>query len=173
MKPSLQQLRSMIGASEPNFQRPKTEFSLFPSGFPQGCLVEITGFGKTSVLAAFLKENSQFKVAWIERALSINPYSLLQHGVHLEKVLFIEAKTEIAWCLTQALQAGCFQVIVVSNEKFSEKDLRRYQLSTEKCASHFFLLNEDIHNSWAIALQLRTHRDKKKLQLEILKQRGV
>jgi hypothetical protein len=185
LKPSIDELRQLIGSSE-SYEKEKSSFSLFSEGFPLGAIVEISGTGKTELVAQFLKEHPDFKIAWVEENISINPYALRQKGVKLNNLLFIEAKKELSWCLAQALNSGCFQAVVtgssaigssvavnnLNDKKFSEKDLRRFQLLSEKCKSHFFLLSEKPHNSWVPHLQLEVAKTKSQLEIAILRKRG-
>lgn len=171
VKPSLQELRHLIGAVE-NQDRERSSFSLFPEGFARGSILELSGPGKTELTALFLREHPEFKVAWIEKELTINPYALLQKGVKTENILFIEAGKELSWCLTQALQSGCFQALI-TNTAFEEKDLRRYQLLAERSQAHFFLLSKEIHPSWVPNLQLKIQKKKQGLEIKTLRKRGM
>lgn len=182
VKPSLQELRHLIGAVE-NLERERSSFSFFREGFPKGSIIEMSGPGKTELVALFLKEHPEFKVAWIEREMTINPYALFQKGLKTENVLFIEAGNELAWCLNQALQSGCFQVLVTNsvtnlaktttNSISDEKDLRRYQLLAERSQAHFFLLSENLHQSWVPNLQLKIKKNKLGFDIETIKKRGI
>ena len=175
VKPSLDELRQLIGSSE-SYEKAKSSFSLFSDGFPLGAVIEISGTGKTELVAQFLKEHPDFKIAWVEENISINPYALRQKGVKLNNLLFIEAKKELSWCLTQALNSNCFQAVITGDTKFSEKDLRRFQLLSEKCKSHFFLLSEKPHNSWVPHLQIEVSKSmakqKSDLNIHVLRKRG-
>lgn len=177
VKPSLQELRQLIGAVE-HVERERSSFALFQEGFPKGAIIEVSGSGKTELVALFLKEHPDFKVAWIEKEITINPYALFQKGLKTENVLFIEAKEQLEWCLNQALQSGCFQAIVTTteaatNSSFDEKDLRRYQLLSERSQAHFFLLSENLHQSWVPNLQLKVKKKKLGFNIETIKKRGM
>src|SRR4051812_16379871 len=104
-KPSLQELREKVGAIL-DTHRLRSSFSLLADGFPQRALIEVSGFGKTELITHFLKEHPDFKTAWIEPQITINPYALFQRGLPLEQILFIEARDHLQWCLSQALQSG-------------------------------------------------------------------
>lgn len=176
VKPSLQELRQLIGSVE-TLQRERSSFSLFQEGFPKGCIIELAGPGKTEVVSHFLQEHPDFKVAWVEKEMSINPYALFQKGVRMENIIFIEAGKQLAWCLNQALQSGCFQALV-TNTKFTnsmndEKEMRRYQLLAERSQAHFFLLSENLHQSWVPQLQLQIQKKKIGFNIETIKQRGT
>jgi hypothetical protein len=174
IKPSLQELRQLVGAlgAVDESQRKKSAFSLFQGGFHLGSFVEIFGAGKTQLISQFLKEHQEFKTLWIETEISINPYGLFQKGVKVQNVLFIEAKKEMNWCLTQGLNSGCFNVTVIHGQTFNEKELRRIQLLNEKNQSHVFLLSEAPHKSWVPQLQLNVTKHKEEITIEIHRQRG-
>lgn len=172
-KPSLEELRQLIGSSQ-LLQREKSDFSLFQEGFPKGSIIELCGVGKTELVSLFLKEHPDFKTVWIEREFSANPYALFQKGVRMENVLFIEAGKQLAWCVNQALQSGCFQALVTNldgDRRTEEKDLRRYQLLAERSGAHFFLLSEELHQSWVPNLQLKIARNNAGFAIETAKRR--
>ena len=183
VKPTIAQLREMIGASE-NQLKERSSFSLYPEGFSQGSIVEVTGPGKTQWLATFLKEHPEDKVAWVEREISINPYALFQKQVVLKNILFIEAKEQMMWCLTQALESGCFKTFIVGDYPFNEKEMRRCQLLAERQQTHFFMLTENsdqvdqadrtgrANRSWVPGLKLQISKNKNELQVLTLKKRG-
>jgi hypothetical protein len=153
-------------------ERERIKFSLYPAGFLTGSVVELAGVSKTEFLSLFLCEHADFKVAWLEDNITINPYALFQKGVRLENLLFVEAKKEMSWCLTQILQSGCFQAVVVSNQRFIEKDLRRYQLLSERGNLNFFILSEKFHQSWVPNLQLEIFKEENNLGIRTYKKRG-
>lgn len=171
-KPTIDQLRALIGVHE-RHQKNTASFSLYEEGFAAGTVAEIYGHGKTEFLTHFLREHRELKVAWVEPEMTINPYALHQRQVDLKNVLFIEAQKEMAWCLGQALQSGCFQVLVVSGARFSERELRRFQLLSERAASHFFLLSEKPHSSWVPSVQIEVQKSRDNLRVITHKRRGV
>lgn len=171
-KPSIAELRQMIGALS-STERPRQSFSLYPEGFFTHSLIELTGPQRTEFIALFLKENPQMKVAWIEETITINPYALKQKGVAVDAILFVEGKKEITWSLSQILNSGCFQVVVAENFHFSEKDLRRFQLLTEKTLPHLFLISETPSASWVPHLQLHVTKHSQEWEIKTLRKRGL
>ena len=180
VQPNLEALRRLIG--DHGFEeRERRAFSLYPPGFAVGSVIEACGEGKTEMIAHFLREHPDFKVAWLERELSVHPYALWQRGVNLMNVLFVEAGAEIFWALTQVLATGGFQAVIVSDEVFAEKDLRRLQLLAEKSQASFFILSEVFHSSWVPQLQLtvgrRAHTQAQthgaELDIRVSRKRGV
>ena len=159
VKPTIAQLRELIGATKAD-DRPRHSCSLYPAGFAAGSFIELTGSQRTEFTAQFLSENPELKVAWVEESITINPYALKQKGVCLDNILFVEGKKDLAWCLNQVLGSGCFQIVVTENSRFHEKDLRRFQLLSEKAQNHFFLLSANPTPSWVPHLQLKTSKVK-------------
>lgn len=172
VKPSLAELRQLIGATQWT-DRPRQSFSLYPEGFFTGSFIELTGPQRTEFTALFLKENPQMKVAWIEETISINPYALKQKGVDVDAILFIEGKKDITWSLSQVLSSGCFQIVVAENFRFAEKDLRRFQLLSEKTLNHFFLLSPQSSSSWVPHLQLQITKSDNQWDIQTLRKRGM
>ena len=172
VKPSLAELRELMGASAMQ-ARPRHYCSLYPDGFSVGSLVELTGTGKTEFTALFLKENPQLKTAWVEESITINPYALKQRGVNLDSLFFVEGGKETLWSLNQVLSSGCFQVIVCENTRFTEKDLRRFQLLSEKTQNHFFLLSKESSASWVPQIQLKVSKYDKQWDVHTLRKRGA
>lgn len=172
VKPTIAELRELIGATKPD-DRPRHACSLYPEGFAVGSFVELTGSQRTEFTAQFLSENPELKVAWVEESITINPYALKQKGVCLDHILFIEGKKDLAWCLNQVLGSGCFQIVVTENSRFQEKDLRRFQLLSEKAQNHFFLLSANPTPSWVPHLQLKTRKIDNQWSVQALRKRGA
>lgn len=171
-KPSIAELRQLIGATK-HEDRPRHSFSLFPAGFLPGSLIELTGPRRTEFTALFLKENPQLKVAWVEETITINPYALKQKGVSLDNFFFVEGKKDTVWCLNQILGSGCFQVVVAENTHWNEKDLRRFQLLSEKSQNHFFMLSDKSSVSWVPHLQLHIGTNEYGWDIQTLRKRGA
>lgn len=156
----LQELRSRLGLLESPSQRETFSFSRFPGGLPRGGLVEISGFGKTESVAAFLAENPQLRAAWVESRFSLLPSALQQRGVDLSKIFFVEGKEQSAWAATLLLRSQIFPAIVYQappppRPREAEKELRRFQLLAERSATTMFLLNEEpLQEAWPIRLSL-------------------
>jgi hypothetical protein len=172
VKPTIEELRQLIGSGSID-NKERSSFSLYPKGFQVGSITEICGSGKSQAVAIFLKEHSDYKAAWIEEKITINPYALFQKGVKLENILFIEAQDQMNWCVDQALQSGCFKVLITQDPEIKEKELRRYQLIAEKNHSHFFLLSEKLQSSWVPQLQLKVIKSASGIEFEIVRKRGL
>ena len=154
----LRALREEIGAIDGSAAKPCSKFTLMQEGLPLGAIVEVVGHGKTEFVVQFLKEHPEFKIAWIEKEMSLNPFALLQRDLKLEQFLFIEAATHGIWALQQILNSQCFQAIVVSGFEFDFKQLRRFQMLTERSQGHFFILAKDFDTSWVPQVQIEVQR---------------
>lgn len=172
VKPSIAELRELIGATKHD-DRPRHSFSLYPAGFTTGSFIEITGSQRTEFTALFLREHPELKIAWVEDSITINPYALKQKGVCLDNILFVEGKKDTVWCLSQVLSSGCFQAVITENSRFNEKDLRRFQLLSEKAQNHFFLLSASPSASWVPHLQLKVSKTAGEWDVQALRKRGA
>jgi hypothetical protein len=159
---ALRLLREKIGAIDGTLAKPCSKFSLVSTGLPQGAVIEVKGFGKTEFVVQFLKEhlqeNPQHRVAWLEKQITLNPFALLQRGLKLEQILFVEASRDGLWALQQVLNSQCFQTIVVTGFSFDFRELRRFQMLNERSQGHFFILNDEFHESWVPQMQIEVQR---------------
>lgn len=182
---NLAHLRSIPGLL-PSVPAPREAlpFSGLKGGVPRGAVIEVCGphgSGKTEFVLKFLSENPKLRVAWIEEQLSVYPCALPQHGVELNRVLFVDGGRELLWCAHQALRSRLFKVVVVSG--FGEArvqgtrdaqrgvELRRLQLAAEQSGSTLILLSEEPtrRGAWPISVQVQVQRPK----LQIIKNRGM
>lgn len=104
---------------------PKTylPFSLVEGGLPQGGLIELSGSnggGKQEALMRFLAENPSLPVAWLEEGTTTYPCAFPQHGVSLERLLFVNAEaahaeqsSRLLECAHQVLRSQVFGVLVL------------------------------------------------------------
>lgn len=187
---SLAHLRSLPGVL-PSVPAPREAlpFSGLKGGVPRGAVIEVCGSdgsGKTEFVLKFLSENPKLRVAWIEEQLSVYPCALPQHGVELNRVLFVEGGSELIWCAHQVLRSRIFKVVVVSGfggvrvngtrERTSDEqrgiELRRLQLAAEQSGSTLILLSEapTRRGAWPISVQVQVQRQKK---VQIIKNRGM
>lgn len=164
----LEQLKHLVARRT---EKESVAFSLLPSGIPKGAITEISGQGKTEFVLHFLKENPQLITAWVEKNFSAYPFAFSQHGVNLDRVLFIEGESSLDWCVYQALRTTRIQVVVMYCEKLHLKSLRRIQLQSEKSQAITFWLTDEPKEAWPVALRLTVERDGEHLTPHILKQR--
>ena len=166
-KETLAKLRQMIGALDGSMPKEGHFFTLLGESLPKGGVVEFCGAGKTSAWVEFLREHPQLRVVWLECELSLYPLALLQRDIDLERIFFLDEKSgsreNFVWALHQILQSHVFDVVTIVNMKFSETELRRWQLLAERSKQIVILLSQEPHASWVPALQIEVKRDQKDL----------
>jgi hypothetical protein len=140
-KPTLQELKAMLGMQERRIQSESYAFSVLPGGLAKSGMTEVTGEGKTELVMKFLEEHPDFNVAWVESEWTVYPEAFPQHGVDLDRVLFVEAEDDFCWASLQLLRSGLFQVLVLSGDQtYSDRILRRIQIESEKAGAVTLLL---------------------------------
>jgi hypothetical protein len=149
-----------------SFERATLPASFWAPGIPRGALTAISGrhgLGKSGLVARLLAENPTARAAWIEESFTLHPCALVPAGVALDRVLFIEAGSELLWTARQVLETGLFDIVLLlagSSRLIPDPELRRLQLVAEKSSSCVLLLSEETRRSWPITLQLsppKTH----------------
>lgn len=166
----LQELRARLGAFASHSPLEAFPYSRLPSGIPRGILAEITGSGKTESIAQLLAENPALRVAWIESRFSLLPSALSQRHVSLEKIFFVEAGGEASWAAGAVLRSGLFPLVVYHAPYGEERELRRFQLLSEKAGSTMILLGEKpADRAWPIRLSLACAGPR----LSVVRSRGV
>lgn len=148
----LDDLKKRLSAWSP-MEKPRLSWSLLPEGIPQGAVVELSGSGKTTALAHFLQENPQ-KTAWLEKNFSLFPSALAQLHLSLEQFHFFHTKENSTWAATALLRSQLFPFLVYHAPHGGEKELRRFQLLSERSKTTFFLFSQKPSLAWPIALSL-------------------
>lgn len=152
------ELRRQIGAIDGTAKKEVVRFSGYEAGFPKSAVVEIAGSGKTELVAQFLSEHPELRVAWIESELSVFPLALMQRKVAMGRVLFVEGGANCLWTAQQVLQSQLFHVVVLSHLHVDERILRKLQLATEKSEAMVLSLNANLSSSWVSRLQIEVSR---------------
>jgi hypothetical protein len=168
---ALQALRAQIGAIDTSQKSESFSSASIQSHIPCGALVEIVGPARTQVMVSILAEQQKATNAlalWSESDFSVYPIGLLQKGVNLSRLLFVECDKAATWALGQALQSQIFPIIVAANFNFHEKDLRRFQLMSERSRATTFLLSEKRQPSWVPQLVLEAEGD----EVTVIRRRG-
>lgn len=129
-----------------------------PSGIPKGAITEVTGSGKTEFVQNFLAEHPSLTVAWIEKSFSIFPYSFVQRGVRLSRLLFVDAQKDVEWTALQILRAQAFGAVVIYGGDMDLQGLRRLQLAAEKSDVCAIWLTPEPQSHWATSLQVTVRR---------------
>lgn len=140
--PILEELRARLGVFDTHLQRESLPFSRFAPGLPRGALVELTGPGKTTLVAQFLAENSGLRAAWVESRFSLLPSAFPQRSVDLEKIFFVEGGKNSAWAAATILRAQLFPILVYHAPYGCERELRRFQLLSERSSTTMILLGQ-------------------------------
>lgn len=166
--PILEELRARLGVFDTHFQRESLPFSRFAPGLPRGALVELTGPGKTSLVAQLLAENAGLRAAWVESRFSLLPSALPQRSVDLEKIFFVEGGKHSAWAAATILRAQLFPILVYNAPYGCERELRRFQLLSERSSTTMILLGSKPlgERAWPIKVSLLVARGR---ELTLLK----
>ena len=163
-------------------------YALVEGGLPQGGLIEISGTaggGRIEALLRFLAENAGLQAAWVEEGATIYPCAFPQHGVGLERVLFVNAepahpqqKSPLLDCAHQILKSGIFGALILIPTTVPhagrppgigveiirgaprEIELRRLQIAAEKSGTTVFIVREkpSVECTWPLAVQLCVSR---------------
>lgn len=149
------ELRAQVHA---HYQKETLSCSLVAQGIPRGAITEISGIGKTELAVRLIAEHPGLRVAWIEEQMSIFPFGLLQRGIGLDRVLFVDAGPDLAWSVLQVLKAQIFPVVVVYAEDLDLNTLRRVQLASETANAATIWLANAPKNLWPVSLQLQSYR---------------
>ncbi len=169
MKPSLNELRHLSHQICATSQPGMLPFPGLPQGIPRGTLTELCGppgCGKTELLIRFLILSPSLHAAWIEKGLTLYPFTLFENRIEPSRVLLIDLSGANAadphWIARQALSTPGFPVVVLSQISATEIEMRRLQLFARKAQAQIFFLNEvptpARKGGWAITTQLRVHR---------------
>ena len=166
---SLAEIKALI---QTKTQRQTLPFSLLSSnGLPKGPITAVTGPGKTEFALQLLAEHPELKAAWIEERFSVFPFAFLQKNVSLNRVLFIDAASEIFWATLQALRAQIFEVVIFYCESCDENALRRIQLEAERSQAATLLLTTAQNALWPVSMQIEMVRENQTLRAEVIRQR--
>jgi hypothetical protein len=174
---ALAALREQIGAIDGSRKTEGYSSEWVSAHIPRGALVEIVGAARTELMVHLLaeqqKESSEARALWVEADFSVYPIGLVQKGVELSRLLFVEAPKDSAWVLGQALQAQVFPFLIASDFQFHEKDLRRFQLLSERAHATTFLLSSERRQSWVpqLVLEASPSEEGGEIEVNILRQR--
>ena len=164
----LEKLKHLVSGKT---ERETYPFSLLPTGIPKGSITEVSGVGKTELVLQFLKENSELRVAWIEKTFSAYPFAFLQSEIDLKRILFMDGQKDLDWCVYQALRAQVFQAVIVYSPDIELNSLRRIQLQSEKALASTIWLTNEPKGAWPVSLRLQVHKDEDGIHTTLLKRR--
>lgn len=119
------------------------------------------GGGKTELVMQVIEQNREMRVAWIEKELTIYPFSFAQKKISMNRVLFVEAGKQEMWSASHCIRSQLFDLVVVRAESLCEMDLRRLQLAAEKAQVSVILLTSAPirEGAWPLSEQLAVLRD--------------
>jgi len=152
-------------------EKERLAFSLFKPGLPQGGITALWGCGKTELAVQFLAEHPESQAAWIEEKLSVFPFGFLQKHIQLQRILFVESKTQTEWATLQILKSQAFPIVILYSENCEARPLRRFQLAAERSQTCFIWLTTKPPAGWMVSLSLYVQRTSTGLQTQLLKQR--
>ena len=172
MTQTFAELKNLIGTLEGSSLREDWPCSDTTMGLPKGAITQVCGAGKTEFVVRFLREHSGLRVAWVEPNLSIYPCGLLQRGINLNRVLFIEAGNEFPWVVQQVFKTSLFEIVILTSTIEDFKMLRRFQLAAEKAHASLIILSEAFSNAWPVALQLKsTRKQGGRINVDVIRKR--
>ena len=171
---TVEQLRYLISSQQSFHQRECLHTSLVETGIPRGALTQICGFGKTEAAVQIIKDNPEFKAAWIESEFELNPLAVAQRDVDLTRILFAEAGEHMIWTCHQILKSHLYPIVILKSAPMDDFLLRKLQLAAEKSQTSLIILTETFSASWPISLMLKAQRNliTESVSVEVLRQRA-
>ena len=156
-------------------------------GWPRGALIEVFiehyGSGELTLFMPLLARLSQSRsleqdwIVWV--APPFIPYApaLLQHGVRLEKLLWIRAHAaseDAHWAIEQCARSGACALVLAWLRSIPPRVLRRLQLSAEENGSSVVVFRslDALRQHSPAALRLRLSAERAGISIDLLKCRG-
>jgi len=104
-----------------------------------------------------LAEHRGLRAAWVEERITAYPPALERRGVDLRQLLFVEARRDFFWALTQVVRSQLFKVVLVASSLREEGvSLRQLQLASEQAGCAVLLTGDIEGPAWAVRLWLAT-----------------
>lgn len=147
----------MIAQKETKLSEERFVSSSLWCGIPKGAITEIIGTAKIEWILSFLRENPDIKVLWIEEKFLLNPPSIYQRGIDLNRFLFVECGPELYETVRKALQFQVFGCIILPSAFSDLRILKAVQLLSERSHSSVILLADKLQSSWPISVQFEVH----------------
>ena len=176
MTASLQEVKEWIAAHAGFRTAEYIGFSKLQPGIPRGSMTELSGSGKTEIVANLLVENPKCKAAWVEKEMSIYPSALTQRKISLDRILFIESGRDLFWTANQVVRSQLFDLLILdaettTNQTTDQRELRRLQLEASRTKTGVVWLTEEAHSSgFGFSIQARVNRQSH--EIEVLRKRG-
>jgi hypothetical protein len=174
---TLEELRYLLSAKQGFHNREYLHTPLVETGIPRGAITQICGYGKTEAAVQIIRDNPEFKTAWIESEFELNPLGVAQRNVDLTRILFAEAGEHMIWTCHQILKSHLFPIVVLKEAPMDDFLLRKLQLAAERSQTALVILTEQFSSSWPVSLMLKaslphaTIMDDERVNIEILRQR--
>lgn len=133
--------------------------TVLDAGIPCGAITQICGFGKIEAAVQIIKDNSEFKAAWIESEIELNPLPQFSRDLNLTHIIYSKTGEHMIGACIQLLKSNQFPIVVIKTAPLDDFLLRKLQLAAEKYKSALVILTEDFSASWPISLMLKAHRN--------------
>jgi len=174
---SHRELIEMVEKAAQKVSRERLPSTSYENGIPRSAITELCGTAKVEWLVHFFRDNPTLKVLWAEENFNLLPSSFLQMGINPNRIVYIEAKTDLLKVLRKALRFQIFDCIVSPSNFTDERTLKVLQLLSEKANTATILLANEAKKYWPIALQLEINRKVSTTQnttfdIRIIKEKG-
>lgn len=156
------------------YQRQSLETPLLEveAGLPQGAITQICGFGKSEAALQIIKDNSEFKAAWIESNQELNPLTLSEENIDMAHFICKETGEHMIGLCQRLIKSNLYPLIILKSAPLDDFLLRKLQLTVEKSQTALVILTEDFSSSWPISLMLKAqrHQNTESISIEVLRQ---
>lgn len=154
--------------------------SKISGGFPSKGVIECktrNGIGEIRLFLNYLiAQQSQGLIVLISPPANINSEFLQHNGIHLDKVIVVNAELSLdaLWSTEQCLKSGCVSSVLLWQEQLSVHQVRRLSLACEQGSASLIIFRQLLENIFnlpvQLSLSLQAHRYG--LQISIDKQKG-
>lgn len=160
---TLAELREKVGAITRLEPRPGWAVDQSDLVLPRGALVELLGHGSREWLFRMFRVHAETRIAWIEPKLTLFPPAVVQRGIALSRMLFLETEREWNWALLQALRSKLFHFAVTPVDlvpaKGSDVFLRKLQIQAERAGTTLFFLSDTGTPFFGITHRIRIEKE--------------
>jgi len=160
---SVAELREKVGAIARLEPRPGWAVEESDLVIPRGALVELLGSGSREWLFRMFRVHAKTRIVWLEPKLTLFPPAVVQRGVELSRILFLETEREWNWALLQALRSKLFHFAVTPADRIPAKGsdvfLRKLQIQAERAGTTLFFLSEADTPFFGITHRIRIEKE--------------
>jgi hypothetical protein len=144
----------------------------FPSGVARGIVVELLGNARTEWLLRLFQLHPEPYILWCERESQANPVAIVQRGIRLERIKFVNSAGDLQQPLRLALESKHYPFIIAPNRFSDIRVFQRLSILAEKSKSTVFLLGDQkFSTAWPISLQLDINFSPKGMDIFIQRQK--